>query len=146
MHHGLATKDPIKDSARYSLNNPADDHVMNNDDVLGYEVNNTYESAWEVCGGLAVNAAMDPIYTIPLNILANQKECSSVSARFFICDHKNQGGGLRGLVFNSVVDSKNSSDFSSLTVHDMFFHLLIASIHYGISTAKSIDIQTQSNH
>ena len=75
-------RNPIKDSARYSLNNPADDHVMNNDDVLGYEVNNTYESAWEVCQDLAVNAAMDPIYTRPLNILANQKECSSVSARF----------------------------------------------------------------
>ena len=70
----------------------------------------------------------------------------SVSAKFFIRDHKNHGDGLRGLIFNSVVDSKNSSDFSSLTVNDMFFHLHIASIHYGISTTKSIDITTMMLH
>ena len=37
---------PIVDSASYSQNNPAEDHVKNNDDVVGYEVNNTYETAW----------------------------------------------------------------------------------------------------
>ncbi len=55
---------------------------MSNNDV-GYEVNNTYESAWELCGDFTVNAAIGPIFTSPLAILANQKECSSVSARFF---------------------------------------------------------------
>jgi len=30
------------------------------------------ESAWELCGDFAVNAAMGPIYTSPLTILANQ--------------------------------------------------------------------------
>jgi hypothetical protein len=64
-------RNPTKGSASYSQNNPAEDHVANNDDDEGYEVNNTYESAWEVCGDLAVNTAMDPIYTSPLNILAN---------------------------------------------------------------------------
>jgi hypothetical protein len=139
-------KNPTKDSASYSQNNPTEDHVKNNDDVVGYEVNNTYESAWEVCRDLAVNAAIDPIYTSALNILANRKEWSSVSARFYSQDHTNQGARLRGLVFNSVVDSKNSSDFSSLTVDDMFFHLHVASIHYGISRAKSIDITTMMLH
>jgi hypothetical protein len=89
---------------------------------------------------------MGPIYTSPLSILANRKEWSSVSARFFIWDYKNRGDGLRGLIFNSVVDSKNSSDFSSLTVDDVFFHLHIASIHYGISTTKSIDITNMMLH
>jgi hypothetical protein len=37
---------------------------------------------------------------------------------------------------------KNFSDFSSLTVHDMFYDIHIASIRYGICTAKSIDITT----
>jgi hypothetical protein len=120
-------------------------HVASNDDV-GCDFNNSYESAWELCGEFAVNAAMDPIYTSPLSILANRKEWSSVSARFFIRDYKNRGDGLRGLVFNSVVDSKNSSDFSSLTVHDVFFHPLVASIHYGISTTKSIVITTMMLH
>ena len=110
-----------------------------------YEVNNSYELAWE-SEDFAVNPAMGPIYTSPLTILANRKEWSSVSARFNIQDHKNQGDGLRGLVFNSLVDSKNSSDFSSLTVHDMFFNLHIASIHYGISITKSIDITTMMLH
>ena len=173
----------------YSQNNPAEDLIASNDD-LKYDVNNSYESASDLCGDLAVNAAMGdknktddsgaknptedsaslsqnnpsedhvantnddfvvnpamgPVYTSPLTILANRNEWSSVSARFFIRDHKNQGDGLRGLVFNSVVDSKNSSEFSSLTVHEMFLHLHIASIHYGISTAKSIDITNMMLH
>ena len=44
------------------------------------------------------------IYTSPLAILVNQNEWPSGSARFFIQDCKSQGGGLIGLVFNSVVD------------------------------------------
>jgi hypothetical protein len=121
-------KKPITDSASYSQNNPAEDHVTSNDDV-GCDFNNSYELAWEPSEYSAVDPAIDPIYTIPLSILANRKEWSSVSARFFIWDYKNRGDGLRGLVFNSVVDSKNSSDFSSLTVHDIFFHLPVSSIH-----------------
>ena len=96
-------KNPITDSVSHSQNDPAEDHVSSNDDVR-CDFNNSYESAWELCGEFAVNAAMDPIYTSPLSILANQKEWSSVSARFFIRDYKNRGDGLRGLVFNSVVD------------------------------------------
>jgi len=38
-------KDPIEDRANYSQNNPAEDHVANNNDDVGYEVKNTYESA-----------------------------------------------------------------------------------------------------
>ena len=135
-------KNPITDSASYCQNIPAVDHVKNNDDI-GCDFNNSYELASKLPEHFAANPAMGPIYTSPLSILANRKEWSSVSARFFIRDYKNRGDGLRGLVFNSVVDSKNSSDFSSLTVDDMFFHLHIASIHYGISTTKSIDITTK---
>jgi hypothetical protein len=138
-------KNPITDSASYSQNNHAEDHVASNYDI-GCYFNNSYELASKLSEHFAANPAMGPIYTSPLSILANRKEWSSVSARFFIRDYKNRGDGLRGLVFNSVVDSKNSSDFSSLTVDDMFFHLHIASIHYGISTAKSIDITTMMLH
>ena len=31
---------------------------MSNNDVFGYEVDNTYESAWELCGDSVVNVAM----------------------------------------------------------------------------------------
>ena len=34
----------------------------------------------------------------------------------------------------------------SLTVNEMFFHLHIASIHYGLPTTKSIDITTMMLH
>ena len=138
-------QNPITDSASYSQNNPAEDHFASNDDI-GCDFNNSDELAWELSEDFAVNPAMGPIYTSPLSILANRKEWSSVSARFFIRDYKNRGDGLRGLIFNSVVDSKNSSDFSSLTVNDVFFHLHIASIHYGISTTKSIDITNMMLH
>ena len=36
-------KNFTEDSASYSQDNPADDHVASNDDV-GYDVNNSYES------------------------------------------------------------------------------------------------------
>ena len=61
-------------------------------------------------------------------------------------DHKNQGEGLKGLVFNSVIDLKVYSDFSSLSVEDMFFHLHIASIYYGLPTTKSVDLATMTLH
>jgi hypothetical protein len=64
-------KIPTEDSVSYSQNNPAEDHVANNNDDVGYEVKNSYESAWELSGDFAVNAAMGPIYTSPLTILAN---------------------------------------------------------------------------
>ncbi len=75
-----------------------------------------------------------------LKILENRNEWPSGSARFFMRDHQIQGNGLRGLVFNSVMDSKVYNDFSSLTEEDMFFHLHIASIHYGLPTTKSKDL------
>ncbi len=54
---------------------------------------------------------------------------------------------IRGMdweVWSSILlwTQKNSTDFSSLTVHEMFFHLNIASIQYEICTTKSIDITT----
>ena len=81
------------------------------------------------------------IYTSPLNILGNHNEWPCESARFFIRDHKNQGGRLRGLVFNSVINSKINSDLSSLTVRGMFFHLHIASIRYAFSTTNQLTPQ-----
>jgi len=48
----------IEDSARNSQNSPAEDHVASNNDVFGYEVENTYESVWCLCGDTAVDAAM----------------------------------------------------------------------------------------
>ena len=61
MQPALATKrtqNPTDDSVSYSQNNPAEDHVVSNDDDVWYDVNNSYESASDLCGDLAVNAAM----------------------------------------------------------------------------------------
>ena len=75
-----------------------------------------------------------------LKILENRNEWSGGSARFFMRDHQINGNRLRGLVFNSVIDTKVNHDFSSLSLDDMYFHLHIASIHYGLPTTKSIDL------
>ena len=48
---------PTEDSASYSQTNQTEDCVESNNDV-GYEANNTYESASDLCGDVAVNAAM----------------------------------------------------------------------------------------
>jgi hypothetical protein len=45
-----------------------------------------------------------------------------------------------------VIDPKSNHDFSSLNVNDMFFHLHIAAIHYGLPSTKSIDITTMMQH
>ena len=82
----------------------------------------------------------------PNNILGNCDEWPIGSARFFVRDHKNQGEGLKGLVFNSVIDLKVYSDFSSLSVEDMFFRLHIASIYDGLPTTKSVDLATMTLH
>jgi hypothetical protein len=79
-------------------------------------------------------------FSSSLKILENCNEWPSGSARFFMRDHQIHGNGSRGLVFNSVMDSRGYSDFSSLTVKDMLFRLHIASIHYGLPTTKSIDL------
>ena len=44
------------------------------------------------------------------------------------------------------MDSKVYSNFSSLTVEDIFFHLHIASIHYGLPTTKSTDLANLMLH
>ena len=49
-------KNPTENSASYSQNNPAEDHVTSNDDK--YDVNNSYESASDLCRDLAMNAPM----------------------------------------------------------------------------------------
>ena len=41
-------KNTTGDSARYSQNNQAEDHIASNDDVK-YHVNNSYESASNLC-------------------------------------------------------------------------------------------------
>ena len=50
-------KNSTGDSASYSQNNPAEDHIDVNHYVK-YDVNNSYESALDLCGDLAVNTAM----------------------------------------------------------------------------------------
>jgi hypothetical protein len=69
-------KNPTEDSVSYSQNNSTEDCVTSNNDDVGYEANNTYESASDPCGNLAVNAAMDKKITqqsIVLQALATNR-------------------------------------------------------------------------
>jgi hypothetical protein len=60
-------------------------------------------------------------------------------------DHKNQGEVLKGLVFNSALTRK-SIVISPHSQLNMFFHLHIASICYGLPTTKSVDLATMTLH
>jgi hypothetical protein len=99
------TEDSVAENNASDIGNKKNTIIesVSNDDI-GCDFNNCYELAWELSEDFAVNPARGTIYTSPLSILANRKEWSSVSARFFIWDYKNRGDGLRGLIFNSVVD------------------------------------------
>ena len=82
---------------------------------------------WELSEDFAVNPARGTIYTSPLSILANRKEWSCVSARFFIQAYKNRGDGLRGLIFNSLLwTQKTPVIFHHLHLMTCFF---ISTLH-----------------
>jgi hypothetical protein len=47
-----------------------------------------------------------------------------------------------GFYYNALIDPKRENDFVHLQSDEMFRHLHIASIHYGLTHSKSIDIST----
>jgi len=131
--------------------NTTEESGVSNDHLLGYEDGGEWEVEFDPTSGTGISDTLGLISchydtNNPINILGNRDEWPIGSARFFVRDHKNQGEGLKGLVFNSVIDLKVYSDFSSLSVEDMFFHLHIASIHYGLPTTKSVDLATMILH
>ena len=59
------------------------------------------------------------------SIFNDSNEWPEQSAKFFVCDSETQGNGLRGVVYNALIDSKSSCGFHNLQIEEMFFHLHI---------------------
>ena len=76
----------------------------------------------------------------------NRNEWPNPSKRFFTREHIRKGDGLRGLVYNALIDSKRMTDFSGLSEEEMHYHLHITSIHHGLLQSKSRDVCAMTDH
>ena len=56
--------------------------------------------------------------------------------QFFVLEIEQQGNGLRGVVYNAIIDSKISFGFHNRQIEEMFFHLHIEALHNNISQKK----------
>ena len=79
-------KNPTEASASYSQNNPAEDHVVSNDDV-GCDFNNGCESALVLCGDLAIigdnnNTTEDSVAENNASAIGNKKNAIIDSANY----------------------------------------------------------------
>ena len=62
-------------------------------------------------------------------VLEDRNEWSSSSAMYYLWEHRAVGDGLRGLVYNSLVDQKEGTDFSDLSEEEMYYRLHVAKVH-----------------
>ncbi len=72
-------------------------------------------------------------YPSSKTIFNDSDEWPTQNANFFVRQIKQQGNGLRGVVYNALIDSKISCGFHNLQIKEMFFHLHIATLHSNIS-------------
>lgn len=61
-------------------------------------------------------------------------------AKYFTREHQQTGDGMRGLVYNSLIDSKRETCFNSLGSEEINHHLHLTNIHKGITQAKSKEV------
>lgn len=80
------------------------------------------------------------------SFFSNNYEWPIASAKYFSRDIKCPGDGKRGLVFNSLIDKKRISDFSSLHNDELDYHFHVTHVHHGITLAKSKAICTMSHY
>ncbi len=73
-------------------------------------------------------------------IFNDSSEWPGQSAKFFVGEIEEQGNGLRGVVYNALIDSKRSCGFHNLQIEEMFFHLHIATLHNNISQKNSENV------
>ena len=76
----------------------------------------------------------------------NGNEWPNPSKRFFTRETIRKGDGLRGLVYNALIDSKRMTDFSGLSEEEMHYHLHITSINHGLLQTKSRDVCAMTHH
>ncbi len=62
-------------------------------------------------------------------------------ATVFVHKIDQQGNGLRGVVYNALIDLKRSCGFHNLQIEVMFFQLHIATRHSNISQKNSQNVK-----
>ena len=74
------------------------------------------------------------------SIFNDSNEWPEQSAKILGREIETQGNGLRGVVYNALIDSKRSCGFHNLQIEEMFFHLHIATLHNNISQKNSQNV------
>jgi hypothetical protein len=59
---------------------------------------------------------------------------------YYLWEHRAAGDGLWGLVYNSLFDKKEDTDFSDLNEEKMHYHLHMVKVHQGMTGSKSSDV------
>ena len=79
-------------------------------------------------------------------LFSDESEWPPSSAKYFIRENNRAGDGMRGLVYNSLVDSRRNTNFGDLRDDEMHYHLHIANIHHGMHQSKSKDVCEMTGH
>ena len=79
-------------------------------------------------------------------VFGDRNEWSSSSARYYLQEHRAAGDGLRGLVYKSLFDKREDTDFSDLSGEEMHYHLHVAKVHQGMTGSKSTDVCEMPGH
>jgi hypothetical protein len=74
------------------------------------------------------------------SIFNDSNEWPCQSANFFVREIEQEGNGLRGVVYNALIDLKRSCGFHNLQIEEMFFHLHIGTLHNNISQKNSQNV------
>ena len=86
-----------------------------------------------------------PKSEIPSDIFANKcfaskDEWPSASGKFFLRENRREGDGVKGLIYNALIDRKRVSEFGGLGMDEVHHHLHITSLHHGISQLQSKNV------
>lgn len=71
---------------------------------------------------------------------SNEKEWPKSSAKYFLREYNQPGDGIRGLVYNSLIEDDRETDFSPLTDEELHYQLHTTSVHSGLGSMKTKDV------
>ena len=111
------------------------------------------EEGWELeqdHEGMDTEQYEDNIFKMPTSFVAEKfftKENNwPATSQIFLINEHNDRSGLKGTVFQVMIDHNRKPNFDSLSEEEMYFHLLSAIIHYNSSQNESINICSMLEH
>ena len=98
------------------------------------------EEGWELKGdheGMDIEQYENNIFKMLTSFVAEEfftKENNwPATSQIFLINEHNDRTGLKGIVFQTMIDHNQNSSFDSLSEEEMYFHLLSTIIHYNSS-------------